>query len=126
MIQVHVLPVPTNLFTGECESKHVSFVGSIIDDFPDPGLKNPAFITANHIELDSRVVTLDISSNRPDLDLRSPEYLKFGERCKVDPKLLLARPITLTFAILSRHGYAGTRKLNSYFDSLDDSKVGTH
>lgn len=33
--------VPNKLFTGKCETKQVSFVGTILDTFPDPGRKNP-------------------------------------------------------------------------------------
>ncbi len=55
--------------TGDCESKEVTFVGVINDHFPGSGLKNPVFIRANRIELDSRVMSVDITANLLDQEV---------------------------------------------------------
>ncbi len=55
--------MPTVLFEGDCSSRDVSFVGVINDYFPDSGRKNPVFVRANMVELDSRVITISISAS---------------------------------------------------------------
>ena len=45
------ISVPTQLFTGDCESKDVTFVGTASDHFPDPGTKNPTYFTTNRAVL---------------------------------------------------------------------------
>ena len=119
--------VPNTLFTGECETKQVSFAGSILDTFPDPGRKNPATMPANRVELDSRVFVLNVVANEQGRDENDPDtFRKFGERCMPDPKLLVRTPIVLDFNVLSsRHNYGNQRNVLSYFDDLDQSKVRT-
>ncbi len=115
--------VPNILFTGECESRDVTLVGSLLDTFPSSRNKNPTYIRANRIQLDSRVMSLQVTANELDLDPESASYAKLKGRCDVDPKMLVRRPLTLSFSVLSRrHNYG--RSLLGYYDDLDDSKVG--
>ena len=53
--------LPSELFTGDCKLRPVTFVGLIIDTFPDPGRKNPVFMPANRVELDSRIIVIQVS-----------------------------------------------------------------
>ncbi|TRY61634.1 hypothetical protein TCAL_09264 [Tigriopus californicus] len=115
--------ISSELFTEECKKKDINFVGMISDTFPDHGRKNPSSIFANHIELDSRVITLDITANQMDTEPESPTANKFSERCEIDPKLAIKDPFIITFAIKSKRNHDFGRKLTSYYDSFDDKRV---
>jgi len=107
------------LFAGECENKDVTFIAVISDHFPDNGRKNPAYIRTSRLALDSRVMVVRATANS--FDREKPED-GYGERCQVDRKLLVRRPIKLRFVILSaRHDHG--RRLAGFFDELDTSKV---
>lgn len=76
--------------------------------------------------MDSRVIVLDVIANLQSPDVKSDSYLKFGERCLPDPEKLIKTPVILDFSVLSsRHNYGNGwgRTLNSYFDSLDKSRI---
>lgn len=119
------IEIPNKLFTGICETLKVSFVGSILDTFPDPGRKNPSVMPANEVQLDSRVIVLDVTANEQGTDEDDPDtYRRFGERCLPDEMLLVRNPIVLDFSIMShRHNFGNLRKLLGYFDELDTSRV---
>ena len=101
--------VPTQLFTGDCESKDVSFVGTASDVFPDPGLRNPSYFSTDRAALVSRVLHADATANG--LDASDPGYddnlraviegeAPFGQRCEVDRKMLIITPIRVTLSII--------------------------
>ncbi len=116
--------VPTEAFDGEdWIDKDVTFVGEIYDTFPDPGRKNPVFVRANEIRLDSRVISVDVSANMHAFNPRNRKApVEFGGPQSLSKRKLLANPIKLQFSVLSfRHNY-GRRPL-SYFDNLQKSKV---
>ena len=80
---------------------------------------------ANQVELDSRIIVMDVTANEQGRDDTDPDtYRKFGERCRPDEKLLVRNPIVLDFSVKSyRHNYGNARKILGYFDDLDKSRV---
>ncbi len=138
------------------------------------------FLRANRVELDSRVITIKISANELETDVKTQTHIRiscifatflkyyfatflsfpptsspppthlyghapgrvvnlsplpfywqtdsetFGQyydRCEVDHKLLVRRPIRLSFDVLSQRHNFGRRSLSGFFDDLDDSRV---
>jgi hypothetical protein len=123
---VEKMSVPTTLFTGKCETKPVTFVGEIYDEFADSGRANPVFVQADDVVLDSRIMSVSVSAceNSEAVDLIGRPAFTFGKRCQPDWQLLVRYPVHFTFAILSqRHDFGRRRKLLSYFDSVQTSKI---
>lgn len=56
------IEVPSKLFNGKCNGQAVMMMTTIHDEFPDPGRKNPTYIKANNLILDSKVITLKMSA----------------------------------------------------------------
>ena len=58
------IEIPLMLFSGACAEQDISFVGTIFENFPDPGRKDPVNIHSAAIKLDSRVLTIAASANK--------------------------------------------------------------
>ena len=105
------LLVPSILFSGDCSENHVALVASIYDEFPDPGRKNPVSIPINKMRLDSKIIEAEVAS--------VPKFANKQQlfECKPDIKLLLRRPLRMTFELKSGKNKArkkvtdGSRKL---------------
>ena len=125
--------VPDNLFTEECEVKDVTFVGTISDQFPSPGIKNPVAIFANKVVLISRVVTVQISANKQtyvEAANGNPPSYEFGKRCEPDPNLLVNTPLRITLgtkedmADHAKHEHSRTKRSTlGYFDDLETTHI---
>ena len=86
------------MFTGECDHNHVALVASIYDSFGDPGRKNPAKIPINKMRLDSRILEVNVASiPKSSSDLEKSYLLD----CKPDLKLMIRRPLRITFELKS-------------------------
>ena len=48
------IEIPLMLFSGACAEQDISFVGTIFENFPDPGSKDPVNIHSAAIKLDSQ------------------------------------------------------------------------
>jgi len=101
--------IPSILFSGDCSENHVALVASIYDEFPDPGRKNPVSIPINKMRLDSKIIEAEVAS--------VPKFANKLFECKPDIKLLLRRPLRITFELKSGKNKAkkkvtdGSRKL---------------
>jgi len=117
------IQIPSEVFSGDCKKHPVSFTGIILDTFPDPGRKNPTFMPANHVELDSRIIVMTVTANKQgDIEGNDATDRDFNTRCQPDETLLRGTPIKIELGVKSyRHNYG--RKLMSYFDTLDSSQV---
>ena len=83
--------IPLMLFSGKCAEQDISFVGTVYENFPEPGRKSPVSIRSNRIKLDSRVMTINAFANKWDRNLQ-----EFSEACKPDPKLLYRKKLLVT------------------------------
>jgi hypothetical protein len=112
----NLLIVPSILFSGDCADNHVAMVSTIYDAFPDPGRKNPVTIPINKMKLDSKVIEVDVISI-PRVDSK-----RKGQRCTPDLKLLIRRPLRLSFELKSGRNKSrgairdGTRSLKFHGD----------
>eukprot|EP00090_Calanus_glacialis_P035198 TRINITY_DN60141_c0_g1_i1.p1 TRINITY_DN60141_c0_g1~~TRINITY_DN60141_c0_g1_i1.p1 ORF type:complete len:923 (-),score=185.92 TRINITY_DN60141_c0_g1_i1:73-2841(-) len=91
------IEIPLMLFSGSCADQDISFVGTIYENFPDPGRKNPVNIKSRKIQLDSRVMTIKASANRWN---RNTE--EFDPICRPDPKLLYRKRLLINLATKSK------------------------
>ena len=85
------IEVPLMLFSGNCAEQDISFVGTVYENFPEPGRKDPVNIHSDHIKLDSRVMTIKAFANRWNSRTNS-----FTTTCQPDPKLLYRKKIMVT------------------------------
>merc|ERR1740128_522696 len=85
------------LFSGSCADRDISFVGTIYENFPDPGRKNPVHIKSKKIQLDSRIITIKASANKGD---KTEET--FGPLCTPDSKLLYRKKLLINLATKSK------------------------
>lgn len=74
-------------------------MATIYDSFGDPGRKNPAKIPINKMKLDSRILEINVES----IPKSSTDYLEksYLLDCKPDLKLMLRRPLRITFELKS-------------------------
>ena len=101
------------MFSGDCSENHVALVASIYDEFPDPGRKNPVSIPINKMRLDSKIIEAEVLSIPR---VNSKQQLL---ECKPDIKLLLRRPLRMTFELKSGKSKTikdGSRKLQFHGD----------
>ena len=117
--------VPSILFSGDCSENHVALVASIYDDFPDPGRKNPVSIPINIMRLDSKIIEAEVSSVPR---VGSKQNLL---ECKPDIKLLLRRPLRITFELKSGKKSKklikdGSRKLQFHGDDAPSEIKSKH
>lgn len=120
------IQIPVNMFSGSCVEKDVAIIGSVYDSFPDPGRKNPVFIRAKRIKLDSRVVSVAALANKWDT-YRG----KFSPSppCKPDKKLLLRERILInmpTLTGINKKSSSSTRKLLFHENEGDISVIARH
>lgn len=114
------IEIPSILFSGDCSENHVALVSSIYENFPDPGRKNPATIPINKMRLDSKIMEADV------LSIPTAANSK-NTNCKPDIKLLLRRPLKLTFELKSGRNRSrslikdGSRKLQFHIDDASES-----
>ena len=85
------IEIPLMLFSGRCADLDISFVGTIYENFPEPGRKDPVNIKSRNIKIDSRVMTIDAFANSWDRNMES-----FSTKCKPDPKLLYRKRLLVT------------------------------
>ena len=85
------IEIPLMLFSGRCADLDISFVGTIYENFPEPGRKDPVNIKSRNIKIDSRVMTIDAFANSWDRNMES-----FSTKCKPDPKLLYRKRLLIT------------------------------
>ena len=85
------IEIPLMLFSGKCAEQDISLVGTIYENFPEPGRKDPVNIHSNKIKLDSRVITINAFANSWNKELKV-----FSETCKPDPKLLYRKKLMVT------------------------------
>ena len=117
--------VPSILFSGDCSENHVALVASIYDDFPDPGRKNPVSIPINIMRLDSKIIEAEVASVPR---VGSKQNLL---ECKPDIKLLLRRPLRMTFELKSGKKSKesikdGSRKLQFHGDEAPSEIKSKH
>jgi len=91
------IEIPLMLFSGSCADMDISFVGSIYENFPEPGRKNPVNIKSKEIKLDSRIMTIRASANRWNRNLE-----EFEPTCKPDPKLLYRKRLLINLVTKSK------------------------
>jgi len=91
------IEIPLMLFSGSCADMDISFVGSIYENFPEPGRKNPVNIKSKDIKLDSRIMTIRASANRWNRNLE-----EFEPTCKPDPKLLYRKRLLINLVTKSK------------------------
>ena len=82
------IEIPLMLFSGACAEQDISFVGTIFENFPDPGRKDPVNIHSAAIKLDSRVLTIAASANKWNRNTET-----FSTPCQPDPKLLYRKKL---------------------------------
>ena len=82
------IEIPLMLFSGKCAEQDIAFVGNIYENFPDPGRKDPVNIFSNKIKVDSRVMTVNVVSNKWDRNME-----EFSAPCQPDPKLLYRKKL---------------------------------
>jgi len=87
------IEIPLMLFSGSCADQDISFVGTIYENFPESGRKNPVNIKSKKILLDSRVMTIQASANRWNRNLE-----QFDPICRPDPKLLYRKRLLVNLA----------------------------
>ena len=85
---VESIDIPRVMFSGSCADKDVSYIFNIIDDFPDPGWKNPVSIKSKNIQLDSKVIHVSATANKYDSGTHT-----FSEDCQPDSKLLYSHKV---------------------------------
>lgn len=91
------IEIPLMLFSGSCADRDISFIGTIYENFPEPGRKNPVNIKSKKIQLDSRVMTIKASANKWD---KTRE--QFGPVCKPDQKLLYRKRLLINLSTKSK------------------------
>ena len=91
------IEIPLMLFSGSCADQDISFVGTIYENFPEPGRKNPVNIKSKNIKLDSRVMTIKASANK-----WNKATDEFGPICRPDPKLLYRKRLLINLATKSK------------------------
>jgi len=96
--------IPLMLFSGTCADQDISFVGSIYENFPESGRKNPVNIRSKRILLDSRVVTIQASANKWNRNME-----EFEPVCRPDPKLLYRKRLLINLA--TKHKKKSRRQL---------------
>ena len=82
------IEIPLMLFSGKCAEQDIAFVGNIYENFPDPGRKDPVNIISDKIKVDSRVMTVNVVSNKWDRNME-----EFSKPCQPDPKLLYRKKL---------------------------------
>ena len=115
----YLFSVPSILFSGDCSENHVATVASIYDQFPDPERKNPVSIPINKMRLDSRIMEVEVAS------IPKADNNKILHQCKPDLKLLVRRPLRMTFELKSGRDTSksikdGNRKLQFHGQPEDN------
>ena len=85
------IEIPLMLFSGKCADLDISFLGTIYENFPEPGRKDPVNIKSDKIKLDSRIMTIDAFANSWDRNMET-----FSPKCLPDPKLLYRKRLLVT------------------------------
>ena len=82
------IDIPRVMFSGSCADKDVSYIFNIIDDFPDPGWKNPVSVNSKNIQLDSKIMYVAATANKYDTKTQV-----FSDECQPDEKLLYSHKV---------------------------------
>ena len=114
------IEVPLMMFSGSCADRDIAFVGSIYDDFPDSGRKNPVNIRSEAIQLDSRILSIKASANS--WNKEKEEFL--DDECIPDPKLLYRKRLKLKLKTKSKE--KSRRQLLFHENEIETSILRRH